>query len=189
MARRAVHLLAGDGRKAGAVCASTRAGVVQLARSIACFAWRQPFLRIRGNIPTDANPDAGLISVGPDGGFGVPDGNLAEMDSAPDGGTGYEKTGCSGGQTCSNGTCVCPTYQSFCNGTCIPTSIDPKNCGRCGVKCEGALACSAGACSSTCLPGLDSCSNSCVDRWTDNNNLWGLRRKVSGRRGLRQGSL
>src|SRR5689334_8975029 len=41
----------------------------------------------------------------------------------------------------------CPPYQSSCNGICIPTSTDPNNCGGCGIKCGGTLACSGGTCS------------------------------------------
>jgi hypothetical protein len=65
---------------------------------------------------------------------------------------------------------ACPSYQSLCNGACIPTSTDPNNCGGCGVKCTGTQACSGGACASDCLPGLDACAGSCLDRQSDSKN-------------------
>ena len=77
---------------------------------------------------------------------------------------------CTGGQLCVNRACVCPSYQTLCNGQCIPTSMDPANCGACGTVCTGNLACSGGTCSPTCLPGLDKCGNVCVDRKIDNNH-------------------
>ncbi|NUP11865.1 MAG: hypothetical protein HOW73_37945 [Polyangiaceae bacterium] len=67
----------------------------------------------------------------------------------------------------------CPIYTTLCDGVCIPTSVDPNNCGDCGVICEGDLACSAGACSDTCLPGQTACDNSCVDVLTNNDHCGG----------------
>ena len=64
----------------------------------------------------------------------------------------------------------CPIYQSFCGGTCIPTTVDPKNCGGCGVQCPPTEACAGGACSATCLPPSVKCGQYCVDTTTDNNN-------------------
>ncbi len=57
----------------------------------------------------------------------------------------------------------CPSYQALCNGACIPTSVDPKNCGACGNACAAAEACSAGVCSAGCLPGLTVCDQTCAD--------------------------
>jgi hypothetical protein len=68
---------------------------------------------------------------------------------------------------------TCPAYQHYCNGGCIPTSIDPDNCGGCDVKCTTSQVCSGGHCESSCLPGLTPCSRQCVDTKTDSNNCNG----------------
>ncbi|HEV8323974.1 MAG TPA: hypothetical protein VG389_20325 [Myxococcota bacterium] len=68
---------------------------------------------------------------------------------------------------------ACPIYTDLCGGACIPTSVDPVNCGDCDVTCTGALACSAGACSATCLSGQTACDNSCVDILTSNAHCGG----------------
>ena len=41
---------------------------------------------------------------------------------------------------------ACPTGQAFCNGTCIGTTQDDKNCGSCGHTCSGATHCGGGTC-------------------------------------------
>ncbi len=43
-------------------------------------------------------------------------------------------------------TTPCQTGQARCNGTCIDTTSDPKNCGGCGVACSGMEVCTASAC-------------------------------------------
>lgn len=58
---------------------------------------------------------------------------------------------------------ACPIYRSKCDGKCIPTSVDPNNCGACGRVCVGDEVCSAGVCSAGCVPGLSACNNTCVD--------------------------
>ena len=93
----------------------------------------------------------------------------------PDGastGAGGSGAGGTGGQAVGGAPDggACPSYQTLCNGTCIPTSADPNNCGGCGVKCTGTQACSAGTCAVGCLPGLDACAGSCVDRAADSQN-------------------
>lgn len=64
----------------------------------------------------------------------------------------------------------CPIYTTLCDGVCIPTSVDPNNCGGCGITCTGDLACSAGKCSDSCLPGQTACDNACVDVLTNNDH-------------------
>jgi hypothetical protein len=103
-------------------------------------------------------------AAGEAGSFGdggpVKDGGAPDAAGTPDGGCA---AACTGGQVCVNGACVCPIYESFCGGQCIPTSSDPANCGACGTTCTGGTACSGGVCSSTCMAGLTACNGACVD--------------------------
>lgn len=61
-------------------------------------------------------------------------------------------TACSSTQTCSGGQCVCKMGLTVCNGACVDTLSDPKNCGGCagfaGRNCadSGLVGCSAGLC-------------------------------------------
>lgn len=97
----------------------------------------------------------GLLS-GPDGG---PSG-----DSSGDVGSSSRGGGADGGATCQ-------AYQTACGGGCIATSVDPSNCGGCGVTCAAPEVCSSGACSDAgCLSGLSACSGSCVDLNNDSTN-------------------
>jgi hypothetical protein len=108
-----------------------------------------------------------------DQGIGDGDGGLSffeDLGPPADGGETCTGSSCTGGQLCVQGACTCPTYQTLCNGHCIPVSVDPDNCGGCGVKCMATEACSAGKCSSSCLPGLTICDRACVDLNTDNKH-------------------
>lgn len=67
-------------------------------------------------------------------------------------------------------TSTCGLHQVSCGGDCIPVSLDPDNCGSCGIVCGSGQACAGGACSSTCPPGLVSCGRTCVDTWTSNDH-------------------
>lgn len=64
----------------------------------------------------------------------------------------------------------CPLYSERCDGECIATSVDPKNCGGCGKSCAEDEVCSAGACSGECLPGLAACDQACIDLQNDSAN-------------------
>jgi len=64
----------------------------------------------------------------------------------------------------------CGTYQSRCEGTCIPTSTDPDNCGGCGVICSASEVCSGGRCVGECLPGTQACERECVNTRLDNRH-------------------
>jgi hypothetical protein len=63
---------------------------------------------------------------------------------------------CTGGQTCQNGQCTCPSGQTDCSGTCKNLNTDQLNCGGCGTVCTGV--CQNGAC--TC-PATDKPGGSC----------------------------
>lgn len=53
---------------------------------------------------------------------------------------------CTGGKTCSSHSCVCPSGQTDCSGTCKDLQKDESNCGTCGHSCSGGQACVAGSC-------------------------------------------
>ena len=54
---------------------------------------------------------------------------------------------CTDGQSCVNGTCVCPAGTTDCSGTCINTQdSDSANCGACGTQCLPGATCEAGVC-------------------------------------------
>src|SRR5262245_4848832 len=75
-----------------------------------------------------------------DGGTGIGDGGQGGNDGGPggnDGGPG----GNDGGAYVADAGPPCPAYQSPCDGGCIPTSVDPVNCGACGRTCDAGTAC------------------------------------------------
>jgi hypothetical protein len=53
----------------------------------------------------------------------------------------------------------CPPGLKLCQGKCVNTRTDPKNCGVCGTVCVSGL-CVNGLC---CPPGTITCNNSCCD--------------------------
>ena len=55
---------------------------------------------------------------------------------------------CLPGQTCLQGTCICPLGGTVCSGTCRNLAIDPANCGECGGVCPAGSVCGAGRCGS-----------------------------------------
>jgi hypothetical protein len=50
----------------------------------------------------------------------------------------------------SDATGACTTGKTKCGSTCVDTSTDPKNCGKCSVACATAQVCSNGSCSYSC---------------------------------------
>jgi len=62
---------------------------------------------------------------------------------------------CTGGKTCQNGQCTCPSGQTDCSGTCKNLDTDPLNCGHCGTVCTGGKTCQNGQCTcpTTVTPG------------------------------------
>lgn len=124
---------------------------------------------------------------GDDGGSGVDTGQNLFTDGSPDGTDGASEGGractppCDGGTRCVDGKCVCPIYTKLCGGKCIPTSVDPDNCGACGTNCGPTEVCSAGKClpeAGGCIPapqgggatGLEPCNRECVDKLNDNRH-------------------
>jgi hypothetical protein len=73
-------------------------------------------------------------------------------------------------EVCQGGSCVaCSTATAgnkcksglSCCGKCVDTTIDPQNCGGCGMTCSAshvlAAACVKGACKPACTPGYADC--------------------------------
>jgi hypothetical protein len=132
----------------------------------------------------DPSTDGGSSGTsGSSGTFGdndASDPGSSSGSSGSSGGASCTNADCPVGQACVNGRCTCPPYTTLCNGACIPTVSDPNNCGGCGVKCTGTLACAAGKCAENCLPGQTKCGNTCTDTKTDNNNCGGCGRPACG---------
>jgi hypothetical protein len=63
---------------------------------------------------------------------------------------------------------VSPTTN--CNGVCVDTSVDTKNCGACGKACSSGQICSKGVCSLVCGAGQTNCNGVCVNTNTDTKN-------------------
>jgi hypothetical protein len=83
------------------------------------------------------------------------DTSMCAMTATGDGGHEY---------ACSNGcTSLTPTR---CGKTCVQTDSDPLHCGSCTGACtmrpNGTVACTAGACATTCNAGFHLCGTSCL---------------------------
>ncbi len=78
---------------------------------------------------------------------------------------------CVGGQSCEQGSCVCPAGQTLCAGTCVDTSQSAQHCGSCGNPCSGGQVCSGGSCA--CPAGQSLCDGRCVDTSSDRANCGG----------------
>jgi hypothetical protein len=70
---------------------------------------------------------------------------------------------CAAGQTCENGTCLCPPGTTRCGDACVDLMSDPNHCGGCGKECPGPFddkggpVCNGGVCSYVCFPGFANC--------------------------------
>jgi hypothetical protein len=118
-----------------------------------------------GSGGADRDGSSGIDAAG---GIDLPDTSAGSGGAEPDSATGNADATGSGG--CLNDVCTCPSYQTACNGKCVPTSVDPDNCGGCKVVCMGTDVCSAAKCSTSCLPGLMACDRACADLENDNDH-------------------
>jgi hypothetical protein len=77
--------------------------------------------------------------------------------------------------TCEGGTCSfsCDSGFTACGNSCVDTSSDPENCGRCGRSCPGprtepgVAACYSGQCAVDCDSGYGNCGDDCLNTKTD----------------------
>ena len=93
--------------------------------------------------------------------------NNGEDASGPSDAVDLDGTGADG---TTGGDDECPRYQKKCDGSCVPTTVDPNHCGECGNACTGDQVCSAGDCTTDCLTGRSKCGNRCVNLDTDNDH-------------------
>jgi hypothetical protein len=74
--------------------------------------------------------------------------NTADSDNANCGACGHA---CTGGQSCVNGQCVCPTGTALCGGTCVSTT------------CSGGQVFNPTTCTCECAPGTFACGTTCCN--------------------------
>jgi len=75
---------------------------------------------------------------------------------------------CSGGQTCQDSVCKCPSGMLNCGGSCVAS--DATHCGSCATTCTTGQVCSNNSCSSSCASGQTMCGTACVDTTSDAAN-------------------
>lgn len=63
--------------------------------------------------------------------------------------------------------CRCAVGRTLCGVRCADLSLDPSNCGRCGVVCGAEQSCQEGKCVLSCSEGKSSCDGRCVDLKSD----------------------
>jgi hypothetical protein len=83
---------------------------------------------------------------------GVACGSSNGSGSGFDGGTG-SSSGAGDSGSDGNGGPTCTGGKTLCGTTCVDTTSDPSNCGKCGVSCDGGT-----CCASICVDQTASCS-------------------------------
>jgi hypothetical protein len=124
-----------------------------------------------GGCGSDTGSGSGPTQPEQDSGPAVDTSADATPDAASD--TGSDATRDTEADSSRDTGTSCPSYQSLCDGACIPTSNDPDNCGGCGLSCDGGEVCSGGTCTDSCMDGLTDCDGHCVDLRTDNDHCGG----------------
>jgi hypothetical protein len=71
------------------------------------------------------------------------------------GGSGFDAGSSSGGDSSvdGGGGPTCPGAQMLCGSSCVDTTSDPANCGKCGLSCDGGV-----CCASICVDDTASCA-------------------------------
>lgn len=100
----------------------------------------------------DVNGDTRAVCIDP-----MSDERFCGADSCQD-----MDSACVAGERCENGVCVlsCPDNLTMCDDMCVETTLDPDNCGGCGVQCAEGVVCSAGMCAS-CGNGIQEGNEDC----------------------------
>lgn len=73
--------------------------------------------------------------------------------------------GTTGSLAAAENNTTCKANTTSCNGTCVDTSMDLRNCGSCGNLCPPGQHCVGGKC--VCPMNLTYCGGVCIDTSTD----------------------
>ncbi len=126
-----------------------------------------------GQVVSDPTPDG--AADGTTGSFATDGAANDVTEDGPRSDGSLNASGCSGTQT-------------KCAGTCVVTSVDPKNCGACGKQCRPGEVCYSSGCAADCPGGLTACNGTCVDTSSDNASCGGCGTKCPAGKGCVGGS-
>ena len=76
---------------------------------------------------------------------------------------------CGSAQSCSSGTCTCPSGGTACGTACVDLDTSGANCGACGHACGSDQVCSTGSCACA-VSGQSLCGSHCADLTSDAAN-------------------